>query len=51
MPKRHYVVALACYLLIPVVLIAGARLFLLIDPEMARFRDTANSLEMSYGKE
>jgi hypothetical protein len=36
MPKRHYVLALACYLSIPVVLIAGAGLFRLIDPEMAR---------------
>lgn len=36
MPKRHYVLAVACYLLIPAVLIAGAALFSLIDPEMAR---------------
>jgi len=36
MPKRHYLMALACYLSIPVVLIAGAGLFRLIDPEMAR---------------
>ena len=36
MPKRHYLIALACYLAIPVVLIAGAGLFHLIDPEMAR---------------
>ena len=35
MPKRHYILAVACYLSIPVVLIAGARLFGLIDPEMA----------------
>jgi len=36
MPKRHYLIALACYLSIPVVLIAGVGLFCLIDPEMAR---------------
>jgi hypothetical protein len=36
MPKRHYVMALACYLSIPVVLIASAGLFNLIDPEWAR---------------
>ena len=36
MPKRRYVMALACYLLIPAVLIAGAGLFRLIDPEMVR---------------
>jgi len=36
MPKRHYVLALICYLSIPAVLIAGAALFSLIDPEMAR---------------
>ena len=36
MPKRPYALALACYLLIPVVLIGGVRLSLLIDPEMAR---------------
>ena len=36
MPKRHYVMALACYLSIPAVLIAGAGLFRLIDPELAR---------------
>lgn len=36
MPKRDYVLALVCYLLIPAVLIAGAGLFRLIDPEMAR---------------
>lgn len=36
MPKRHYVLALACYLSIPVVMMAGAGLFRLIDPEMAR---------------
>jgi hypothetical protein len=34
--KRHYIMALACYLAIPVVVIAGVRLSLLIDPEMAR---------------
>jgi len=36
MPKRHYLLALACYLSIPLVLMAGAGLFGLIDPEMAR---------------
>jgi hypothetical protein len=36
MPKRHYVLAIACYLLMPAVLIAGGGLFRLIDPEMAR---------------
>jgi hypothetical protein len=36
MPKRQSVLALVCYLSIPVVVIAGARLFSLIDPEMAR---------------
>ncbi|MCX7155162.1 MAG: hypothetical protein NTW45_01795 [Rhodocyclales bacterium] len=36
MPKRHYLLALACYLAIPVAMIAGAGLFNLIDPEMAR---------------
>jgi len=36
MPKRQYVLAVACYLLVPVVLIAGGGLFRLIDPEMAR---------------
>src|SRR5262245_6276716 len=36
MPKRHYVLALVCYLSIPVVVIAGAEVHRLIDPEMAR---------------
>lgn len=36
MPKRHYALAVACYLSIPAVLTAGAVLFGLIDPEMAR---------------
>lgn len=36
LPKRPFLLALACYLAIPVVVIAGARLALLIDPEMAR---------------
>lgn len=36
MPKRHYVMALACYLAIPAVMIAGVGLSRLIDPEMAR---------------
>jgi len=36
MPKYRYLLALACYVLIPAVLVAGARLSFLIDPEMAR---------------
>ena len=36
MPRRHYVMALACYLAIPAVVIVGAGLSRLIDPEMAR---------------
>jgi len=36
MPKFRYVVALVCYLAIPVVVVCGASLFALIDPEMAR---------------
>lgn len=36
MPKRHYVLAIACYLAIPVLVIAGRTLFSLIDPEIAR---------------
>ena len=36
MPRRHYVLAVACYLSIPVAVIDGARLSRLIDPEMAR---------------
>jgi len=36
MPKREYLLALVCYLAIPVVLIAGSALSGLIDPEMAR---------------
>jgi hypothetical protein len=36
MPKRHYLMALACYLAIPAVVIAGVGLSRLIDPEMAR---------------
>jgi hypothetical protein len=36
MPKRHYVLALVSYLSIPVVMMAGASLFRVIDPEMAR---------------
>ena len=35
MIKRHDVLALTCYLAIPVVLIAGGGVFSLIDPEMA----------------
>jgi len=37
-PKRLYVLALVCYLAIPAVVIAGAGIFRLIDPEMARGR-------------
>ena len=36
MPKRHYILAIACYLAIPAILIAGGVAFSLIDPEMAR---------------
>lgn len=36
MPKREYVLALVCYLAVPPVLIAGATIFSLIDPEWAR---------------
>jgi len=36
MPKRHYVMALACYLAVPVVVIVGFSFSRLIDPEMAR---------------
>lgn len=36
MSKRHYVMAIACYLAIPVVMFAGLRASLLIDPELAR---------------
>ncbi|MDP2824798.1 MAG: hypothetical protein Q8O52_19215 [Sulfuritalea sp.] len=36
MSKRQYVLALGCYLAIPVVIFAGAGLSRLIDPEMAR---------------
>ncbi len=36
MPKRHYVQALVCYLLIPVVVIVAGILFRLVDPEIAR---------------
>jgi hypothetical protein len=36
MPKLRYLLALACYLSIPVVVAVGATLFLLIDPELAR---------------
>ena len=38
MVKRQYVLALICYLAIPVVLIAGAAVFRLIDPDLARGR-------------
>ena len=36
MPKRQYILAVVCYLLIPAVVIASGILFRLIDPEMAR---------------
>jgi len=36
MPNRHYFLAIACYLAIPAVMMAGAALTNLIDPEMAR---------------
>lgn len=36
MVKLRYFLALACYLAIPVAVLAGGGLFLLIDPEMAR---------------
>ncbi|MDO8788505.1 MAG: hypothetical protein Q7J42_10595 [Sulfuritalea sp.] len=36
LPRRHYMLAIVCYLAIPVVMIAGAALASLIDPEMAR---------------
>jgi hypothetical protein len=36
MPKKQYILAAACYLLIPAVVIASGVLFRLIDPEMAR---------------
>ena len=35
-PKRQYILAVVCYLLIPAVVIASGVLFRLIDPEMAR---------------
>jgi hypothetical protein len=36
MPKLHYILAVICYLSIPVVVVCGVALFVLIDPEMAR---------------
>jgi len=36
MVKLRYVLALVCYLAIPVVVLGGTGLFLLLDPEMAR---------------
>ena len=36
MPKLRYVLAVVCYLSIPVVVVCGVGLFALIDPEMAR---------------
>src|SRR5215475_6026902 len=36
MPKRQYFLAVVCYLAIPAVVICGARVFHVIDPEMAR---------------
>jgi len=38
MPKLRYVLALVCYLSIPLVAVCGAAVFVLIDPEMARGR-------------
>ena len=35
-PKRRYLLAIACYVAIPVVIIAGGALHQLIDPEWAR---------------
>jgi hypothetical protein len=47
MVKRAYVLALACYVSIPVVVICGVGLFILIDPEMARGRaDYARDWEL-----
>jgi len=40
LPKRLYLLALVCYLSIPAVVICGAGVFQLIDPEMARGRAT-----------
>jgi hypothetical protein len=36
MPKKQYILAVVCYLLIPAVVIASGVLFRLIDPETAR---------------
>lgn len=36
MPKRQYLLAIACYLAIPVVMFGGAQASFLIDPELAR---------------
>lgn len=38
MPKRRYLLAIACYLAMPVAMIGGAALASLIDPEMSRGR-------------
>jgi hypothetical protein len=35
-PRRREILALVCYLMIPVVVIAGAGVHQLVDPEMAR---------------
>jgi hypothetical protein len=35
--KPHYIIALACYLAIPAVMLAGVGLSRLIDPELARY--------------
>ena len=40
MPKRDYTLAIACYIAIPIVVVAGGILFGLIDPELARGRVT-----------
>jgi hypothetical protein len=36
MPKKQYILAVVCYLLIPAVVLASGVLFRFIDPEMAR---------------
>lgn len=38
MPKRHYFLALACFLAMPVIMIGGAALYALLDPAMVRGR-------------
>jgi uncharacterized membrane protein HdeD (DUF308 family) len=36
MPKKQYILAVVCYLLVPAVVFASGVLFRFIDPEMAR---------------